>query len=920
MRDNYYTATMKCWLIFLLLLLPHLAAPQSKKSNLLFQKGSELFDSAKYDEALPYFIKSDSLDKKKLKPSAPNYHRAELQVANCLAKIAFQYDRKNDYPEAIRLQTMAVEIFKKVLGAQNRDYAKSLHHLAWFYDDIGNYHEAIRLQTIAVQIQKNYLGEYNQDHASSLNNLAIYYGRIGNYAEAIGAVTQAKEIFKKTAGENSPSYASALSNLAGYYREIGNYAEAIRIGTLAMEIRKSVLGEKHASYAISLNNLAGYYNETGNNSEAIRLGNIALQIRRDAIGEDHPDYAKSLSRLAGYYDDSGNHAEAIRLGTLAMEKRKKILGEQHPYYAMSLSNLAGYYFKIFDYTEAISLATTASQLRRNILGDDHPWYAESLKQLATFHLVISNYDKAAQYYRQAYTRINAFILKNFASMTSKERANFWKKHSDFFGSELTYAAYKHPDTTLTAIAYDSQVFSKGLLLNAELEIQNLISQSGDTAFENRYYKIKQDRAILDGLYQTAVSKRFIDADSLAKVIDREERLLVESSKALGNYTQKLSISWHDVQKHLKNNDLAIEFAAVKDTSAKQIVYVALVLKNGMKSPEIVKLFNIYDFFDIEPKEYYTATKLYDLVWKPLEPYLQDVKTVYFSPAGWLHTIGIEYLRDGDGNIFAEKYDTYRLSSTRELAMSRTINPSRKATTYGGIKYELSEQPDTVRGGMSYLASTKLESASIATLLRSANYNVTALSDTAATEESFKKLSGTDIKILHIGTHGFYESEDNMENVGYQFYASASQQTNEDRSLSRSGLLFAGANSALDPKRMGKIPDGADDGVLTAKEISRLDFQGLDLVVLSACQTGLGEITGEGVFGLQRGFKKAGAQTIVMSLWKVADESTQLLMVEFFKNLTAGQSKRAAFLAAQKTVREKYPNPLHWAAFVMVDGM
>jgi len=224
------------------------------------------------------------------------------------------------------------------------------------------------------------------------------------------------------------------------------------------------------------------------------------------------------------------------------------------------------------------------------------------------------------------------------------------------------------------------------------------------------------------------------------------------------------------------------------------------------------------------------------------------------------------------------------------------------------------------GGMAYLDGTLIESTAVANLLRSVDYDVDALSDAAATEESFKRLSGTGLKILHIGTHGFYQSEVDMENAGLKFFTDAKQQTQEDRSLSCSGLLFAGANSALDPRRTKEIPVGADDGVLTAKEISRLDFRGLELVVLSACQTGLGEITGDGVFGLQRGFKKAGAQTIVMSLWKVSDESTQLLMIEFFKNLTAGQSKRAAFTAAQKTVRQKYPNPLHWAAFVMVDGI
>ena len=143
---------------------------------------------------------------------------------------------------------------------------------------------------------------------------------------------------------------------------------------------------------------------------------------------------------------------------------------------------------------------------------------------------------------------------------------------------------------------------------------------------------------------------------------------------------------------------------------------------------------------------------------------------------------------------------------------------------------------------------------------------------------------------------------------------------EDLSLSRSGLFFAGANTALDPKQRQFIPDGVDDGILTAKEISRMDFKGLDLVVLSACETGLGEVTGEGVFGLQRGFKKAGAQTIIMSLWKVNDKPTKELMTEFYRNLVAGKSKREAFISAQDKIRVKYIDPKMWAGFVMIDGI
>jgi CHAT domain-containing protein len=633
-----------------------------------------------------------------------------------------------------------------------------------------------------------------------------------------------------------------------------------------------------------------------------------------------------------------------------MEIWKKVFGKGHPLYATSLSILADYYGDLGNYTDAINLETRALEIRKKALGEAHPDYTISLKQLANLNLTTSNYAAATDYYRQCYRCLNSFILKTFASMTSKERNDFWKTNSDFFTKDLPYAVYKMASVESTkndinALAYDAQVFSKGLLLNAELEIQKLIEQSGDTTFANRYYKIKQDRATLDELYQTTPEDREMDADSLAKVIDREEHLLVESSKALGDYTKNLAISWRDVQKKLKDNDLAIEFATVKDTVAKQLVYVAFVLKQGMSAPEFVKLFNLDDFYDIKTKEFYTTPKLYNLVWQPLAEYLKGAKTVYFSPAGQLHTIGIEYLSDGDGKIFAEQYDTYRLSSTRELAMTHTINPNRKASTYGGIKYELSPDEwrglkgvndsiersfrdipqiaDNLRGGasgMGYLDGTKIESENIANLLRSANYDVSAMSEAAATEESFKMLSGSGIKILHIGTHGFYENEGDMQNAGYKFYTASSQQSNEDRSLSCSGLLFAGANSALDPKRVNEIPEGCDDGILTAKEISRLDFSGLDLVVLSACQTGLGEITGEGVFGLQRGFKKAGAQTLVMSLWKVFDDSTQMLMTEFFKNITGGMTKRAAFIAAQGKVRAQFPDPKHWAAFVMVDAL
>ena len=867
---------MKQLFIILLLLLPMMAIGQRREAKKLYRQGVIGHVFRQSDEAIPYFLKSDSINKARLDHSSKKYYRAEKKIAYWLNDIAFAKREQGNYQEAVRLGTQVMVIRKEILGEEHPGYAVSLDNLSVYYSFLGNYTEAIRLGTQAMEIRKKVLGEESHDYARSLNNLAGYYSDLGNYTEAIRLGTQAMEILNKVRGKKHRDYASSLNNLALYNSYLGNYTEAIRLGTQAMEIDKKVIGEEHRDYAGSLNNLAAYNNDLGNYTEALRLGTQAMEIWKKVLGEEHPDYATSLNNLAGYYSDLGNYTEAIRLVTLAMAIRKKVLGEEHSDYATLLKNLACYYF------------------------------------------VAGKNDEATVLVEQAYQRYEAIILKTFASLTTKERSDFWNKYSVFFNKDLPFCAKRQPNSTLKSLAYNGQVLSKGLLLNAELEIQNLIEQQGNEQLKQRYYKLRQDRKTLDELYQLAPAERTMDADSLQKVINNEERILVESSKEIGDYTKNLSIKWKDIQNNLKNKDIAVEFVNYNDTADNE-VYIALVLKKGMAYPELVPLFTQDDFAAVKKSEYYGTPKLYNLIWKPLEKYLDGVKDVYFSPSGKLHTIGIEYLTDEQDRIFGEKYATYRLSSTRELALTHTINPGKKAATYGGIRYDTNSDTTTVRGGgATYLKGTKVEAEAVSNLLRSANYDTQAFSDTVATEESFKNLSGSGLSILHIGTHGFYYAEDELEDYNLDFLINE-KQSDEDRALSCSGLLFAGANIALRSETRNALPSG-EDGILTAKEISRLDFKGLDLVVLSACQSGLGEVTDEGVFGLQRGFKKAGVHTLVMSLWNVSDKPTQMLMTEFFKNLTAGQSKREAFVNAQIELRKKYPHPRMWAAFVMVDGV
>jgi CHAT domain-containing protein len=341
------------------------------------------------------------------------------------------------------------------------------------------------------------------------------------------------------------------------------------------------------------------------------------------------------------------------------------------------------------------------------------------------------------------------------------------------------------------------------------------------------------------------------------------------------------------------------------------------------------------------------------VWKPLDEELKEAKNIYFAPDGELYNIAIESLpyHDGVGYMF-DRWNFYRLSSTRELAKIKYHPSETKAALYGGLNYDTDittienlqqpfdelyiaqyrSEPDSIglRARYGTLRGTWAEVQLIDSLYSNLKYPSKVYAHNIGTETSLKKLDGQKVSNLHIATHGFYWTETELNEKEDLRELPFMRDNNrprfvEDKAMTRSGLLFAGANKVLSGKT---IPEGYDDGILTAKEISTLDLRGLDLLVLSACQTGLGEIKGDGVYGLQRGFKMADAQTIVMSLWKVDDDATQLLMTEFYKRYLSGQSKHDAFLAAQEAVRNfkgkirgkdrNFSDPKYWAGFVMLD--
>jgi tetratricopeptide (TPR) repeat protein len=871
-----------------------------------------------------------------------------------LSNLASFYSDLGNYNEAIRLGTEALEIRKRILGTEHPDYAMSLSNLAADYAYIGNYKKATRLGTEALEIRKRVHGTEHPDYAQTLSNLASFYSDLGNYNEAIRLGTEALEIRKKILGTEHPDYAMSLSKLAIDYSHLGNYEEAIRLGTEALEIRKRVIGTEHPYYAWSLSDLSAYYAYLGNYGEAIRFGTEALEIRKKALGMEHPDYAMSIGNIAGYYGELGNYREAIRLGTEALEIRKRILGTEHPSYATVLSNLALYNSHLGNYEEAMRLGTEALEIRKRVLDPEHPDYAISLGNLASYYSTLRNHTEAYLSLKKSIEASLVYMLRIFAEQSSHLRETFWGKQEYIYTQHLPFYVYKYKNAESIAELYDKTcLFAKGLLLNSDIELRKLILESEDSILIDKYNMLSTNINIYNKLIEKPINERYMNADSLNNVIQQQEMELARESKVYGDYTRNLTSTWKDVRDHLNTDDIAIEFIDFPILRTDSIMYAALTLKKDYDSPHMVMLFEKKQLMAIPDSSYYTQTSTYDLIWKPLEKELENVNDIYFAPSGELHRIGIEYLPVSRTENISDKYSLHRLSSTRQLALIQEGTKGEQNILYGGINYDerTNAVPDnstssdgsyrrieyranvdslSLRSSFDYLEGTKRETDQIADQMKQHQIHYLYYSGSDGSEESFKKLDGTRPKMMHIATHGFYLTQAEAKQSNFacpyiELMMEDNQRTGrpiEDKPMTRSGLLFSGCNHAINHER---IPDGVEDGILTAQEISTLDLRGLDLVVLSACQTALGDIaSGEGVFGLQRGFKKAGAKTILMSIDKVDDEATRILMVEFYNNLMSGKSKYQSLKDAQKYLREydnrKYDNPKYWASFIMLDGL
>ena len=632
--------------------------------------------------------------------------------------------------------------------------------------------------------------------------------------------------------------------------------------------------------------------------------------------------AYPANQLASYYSARGQGLLRMKQYQRSVEDCRHAIDLLHRVGESGKSDLSSAWYKLalaYYYwekpDEAMLAADNCVKTALDYYGPLHSETQDAYSLRSNFAGLYNNKVKALQDRQAIFGIIQKNVERNFAYLTTSERSAYWKKYLPETTQMFAFAHKMNEwDSSFTDALFNQQLLAKGLLLTAESSLQRAID--GDNSLKMSYQQIRQLRM------KAADAKTLPrDASEATLEADRLERSLGTSASTLYQFLSFLKVSVKDVRAELKPSDIAVEFVDYR-VGKDSTMYAALILSPHWQHVRFLPL--------IEAREIpRLSSNLTDRLWKPILNVVGNgVKNIYFSPSGQLYQLPIESHLLSDGRSIGEVYNMHRLSSTRWLALDADEKEGKDAVVYGGLAYDTSvselmqnakRYPRTekersvvskTRGavsGLDYLPGTKTEAEAIVQMVNTVavkELHADLLVGKEGTEVSFKSLDGHHKRIVHIATHGFYDSESAVS----------------VDALSRCGLYFAGADNALQGET---IPTGTDDGILTAQEISSLDLRGLNLVSLSACQTGVGEITGDGVFGLQRGFKKAGAQSILMSLWPVDDAATCLLMTEFYRNWIAkGMTKHDALEQAKQTIRshkEKgWDAPKYWAAFILLD--
>lgn len=885
-----------------------------------------------------------------------------IEFANLLAIGGEVYLETVDLKKAKEYYEKAIQIYKQS-SSPNQFIEEKVYlgmRLALVYAQLGHYQEA---ENLLKNVEARYQQMLKEERSKNRFSDSVFFiSRIektfGDLHFTKNEMALAEKRYQKAidmVGKQKTNVPTEYNNYAEIYIALGDLYElqglqekALGCYQNAQIIYENLLGaqvaHKFVGYTQALIKIATCYIKKRDFENAEPPLAQALDIQKK-ISEESVLYADATMALARYslYKDVNHPERALKVAKVAYLLYKKNFFKHSHTKLLEAANLVGF-IALFakDYKTAYDYFQKALKEAEGILADPNHIYLLHLNyNLALTKFYQKEYNDAYFYFQKGHWVMIEQIYRNFQHLTEKEKDALYKTFDENILLFAYFAQTIYPQTKVVAETLLNLIlYTKAFLFNQNRSFLKSITGLKNENIKKSYQQWLALKAELAHKQQSTNlnERQYYNSGKslLEKQIEEIEKELAQNIAEFKDKSKKPDYHWLDLQKMLKNDEAIVEmvrtYSFQKGFHQDSAIYIALIVRPNFSLPEMVILPNGYAMEKEDINFYRNCIRVrkkdensFNIFWNSIAEKLKGCKKVYFSPDGIYHQINIATLYNPTTQKYVfDEVDIHLISSARDLLEMKKNKQLRQNyqnyrlylfgyPDYANHKDKLQQTPtnptqeidrsfqqqrffDLEEGTILSLPGTKKEVESIFNFALKNQVFVQKFMELEASEDNLKKIKNPDI--LHIATHGFFIEEKEKLSP-----------------LQRSGLLLAGSELALQKK----LPNNVENGILTAQEVLSLDLQETALVVLSACETGLGEIrNGEGVFGLQRAFQEAGAKSVLMSLWKVDDQATQEMMSLFYENLLLKKlPKRTAFTLAQKNLKEKYKHPYYWAAFVMV---
>ena len=885
----------------------------------------------------------------KLQLELGEYDQAEANIQKALEVIDMKHNR--EYVEYAPAYINALETQARLYGIKGlfdeaeANLSRTRKMIAKSSVPIGDeLSTAKELSTLLIQLGKyaetdklldNLIEEYEALFGKTSLQLIdplVDKGRIllakGDYTEADRIARRANELAAKIYGEKSTKTAPTQKLLGDINYTLGDYEKAEQNIAKALASQENQFGRQHIEVAKSLSQLALIKFHKGDDHKTVETLMVeARDIMADKLGKENPQYAEILKNVAVLYISEEKYDIAFSALTVAENIWRIKTGTKNNINAASIYTLTGdVYYQLKNYRKAEEFYNKSKALYEKFFSVNHPEYVKVLSKLSKVYYMDRDYKRSKRLIEQSLANYETFIKQYFPALSEREKAKYWNTIKGDFEFYNTLAFSNLEDfRDLTGKVYNAQLMTKALLLSSSIKIRERIMNSTDEELKTQYNDwIAKKELLTIALSMTPeqLTENEINPATLTQEVERLERELSQKSELFGQNFETKRIEFEDVRKSLQSNEVAVEMVRYRyfnHTFTDSVIYAALYLTGKTSKPRAIIL---KDGKNMETRffKYYRNSITgkvpdrvsYDVYWKPLVDEIGQAATLYLSADGIYNQINLESIPLPDGRYILDNANIVLVSNTKDIYLrkvkSRAVANEKTASMFGNPAFYLTASTDN--RSIPSLPGTEKEVNQVQFILDQKGWTTTEYLDRSAAEEKIKELNSP--KIFHIATHGLYRP---TEEVTLEKEIEGGEAILTQNPLMRTGLLLKGAGDLLVKTDHNY---NMENGILTAYEAMSLNLDKTDLVVLSACETGLGDLeAGEGVYGLQRAFLVAGAKVLIMSMFKVDDEATQKLMLKFYQKWLNTNDMRQSFIDAKKELRVEYPEPIYWGAFMMI---